>query len=272
MSVREIQLAELDILKIFHHFCETHSLRYSLCAGSLLGAVRHGGFIPWDDDVDVFMPRDDYDRLRKLIPSSDVVLSEHYRFLDGLGGGYSFPHGKLVDIRYGVKCEYTEEQNADYLGMDIFPLDGIPDNRLCADLLYKRVHFLRVLLALTKAREGQGKSRLKAVMKKPLQRHVRQIGTDPLARRIDRLCRKQSVRPSGKIAPVSSTVYGPREYLSGGAFDNLDTIRFEDSKFCAFREYDEYLSRLYGSYMDYPPENSRKKHYLRVYEKSQEEQ
>ena len=120
-NLSEIKKIELDILRAFRSFCEKNSLRYFLAYGTLLGAVRHGGFIPWDDDIDVAMPRTDYERFLK------EFRDERYEVYDLSKKGYFYPFAKLCDTTT-VLIEEMSVKNSIGVYIDIFPMDGIADN------------------------------------------------------------------------------------------------------------------------------------------------
>ena len=264
MSIIETQRIQMDILRCFHSFCTEHALKYSLCAGTLLGAVRHHGFIPWDDDIDVYMPRSDYDVFASLCEKGLSNFPPHICFQDGHSGAFSFSHGKLADTRYHVELEFTEEKAADYIGIDVFPLDGVPENPVKKWLLYRHIMFLRRLLALAYAKPRKGKTKLRAAFKHILSEFVRLMDMHRLADRIDRLCRQYAMKDVSFAAPISSTIYGMREYIPSCDFERLTMLRFVDADFPVFPSYDEYLSRLYGNYMSVPDESNRKRHYLHI--------
>lgn len=121
MSEEEIRRVQIQVLQEFRDFCEEHDITYSLCQGTLLGAIRHKGFVPWDDDIDVMMPRSDYERLLKLYKSNHYTL-HHYSTCKP----YIYSYAKMSDNRTVMKegkvydCELG-------VNIDIFPIDALPD-------------------------------------------------------------------------------------------------------------------------------------------------
>ena len=122
----------LDMLEILMEICERHGLRFFMAGGSMLGAARHGGFIPWDDDIDVAMPRKDYNKLKKVLENE---LPEHL-IVQLMGHGNDDSYWPFIKIRNcntaGVCTYHTDRHMRHNMGMflDVFPIDGIPQGRL----------------------------------------------------------------------------------------------------------------------------------------------
>ena len=135
LTLDEMHEALLGILSEFDRVCREHDLKYTLAAGTLLGAIRHKGFIPWDDDVDVYMPRPEYEKFRKLVLEGNV-LSEHFTLSKDRGKGTYYPFLKLMDDRYPIKCPNHIE--VPYLFLDIFPVDGMPSSAAEREKVYKK--------------------------------------------------------------------------------------------------------------------------------------
>lgn len=122
ISFEEMKKVELEILSFFADFCETHNLRYFLAYGTLIGAIRHKGFIPWDDDVDIQMPREDYDILISLF---NIGNDSPYRLISPLEKQSCYTIVKIIDTRT-IKIENGIKNDPLGIDIDIFPLDGIP--------------------------------------------------------------------------------------------------------------------------------------------------
>ena len=144
LTLREIQLEELNILLKVREFFEANNIHYMLCGGTLLGAVRHKGFIPWDDDIDLFVPRGDFDRLVDIVresrPSIDGIVfrvpgSEDYMypFIKAVNPAITVDYGKAID---------------NFLWVDIFSMDHFPDNKFMHWLYTKRLITLERILSV----------------------------------------------------------------------------------------------------------------------------
>ncbi len=118
LSLKEVHDADLDILRFFDGFCSDNGLRYYLAYGTLLGAVRHRGFIPWDDDVDIWMPRSDFEQFAKKFNGNDRFL-----FIPPFSEGYAFTWAKIVDKRTGYRNDHRLLPSEYGLSADIFILD-----------------------------------------------------------------------------------------------------------------------------------------------------
>ena len=128
LSLEEKKKASLDTLLFFHDYCEKNGLRYTLAYGTLIGAVRHKGFIPWDDDIDIQMPRPDYEKLLSGFVDTDefkVISCENDKI-------YMFPYAKVLN-RKTARLDGDGNQDSIGLGIDLFPLDGVPDDQIKAE-------------------------------------------------------------------------------------------------------------------------------------------
>lgn len=246
-GLTDLQVVELGILREFVRVCEMHGLRYYLAYGSLLGAVRHGGFIPWDDDIDVTMPRVDYERFAMICSAS-------------LGPGFKwqsyatephYPHwfGKL--IRTDTVFRHARTQGLTFqqsVYIDVFPLDGLAEGRweaLAQHLLLRACRF----------RLGVG------VRRTPAKRLAVQV-----FRVLSRRAAIALIEAMGRRFPANRAkrwicVGGPyrlhRQSFESRWFGPGAAQRFHDLVVMGPSEWDEYLTQLYGDYMTPPPPDQR---------------
>ena len=139
MEIREIQAVTLEILRNIDKFCRERGIRYFLDSGTLLGAARHGGFIPWDDDADLVMPRPDYERF-----ISEYVDSDEYRLYSPSRQNCFLPYSRLCEMKrtyFKQVSIWTREEPG--VGIDIIPLDGAPDSVEEYDKLSEKIVKLR---------------------------------------------------------------------------------------------------------------------------------
>ena len=137
LTRKEVKQYLLNILVNFDQFCKQNDLTMYLCAGTLLGAVRHHGFIPWDDDIDVCMDRESYNRLVS-IAKKDPVFDKYYKVIDFQFGDSNYPYIKIIDLRTKMSQQFGNDV-ADYLWIDVFPMDGLPDDEKQQKRLYKKI-------------------------------------------------------------------------------------------------------------------------------------
>jgi lipopolysaccharide cholinephosphotransferase len=261
--LRRAQLVMLRLLRHHDRICREHGLRYWLEAGTLLGAVRHGGFIPWDDDLDVAMPRPDFERYRAVAAAGlpgDVVLCDYLR-----DARHLWPFLKLRDRRSRLLETGGALINGGETGifLDVFPVDLVDPARFGARQLRRRQRWFALLMKAV-AREHHG------LLAPPQRLLLRLLGGRAAVRRLE-----LSGLPadwegrSGVLSSVFLKYACPRLFFRPEEIFPLREIAFEDVRSFAPREAHEYLRRMFGDdYMTPPPPAQRLTHYasLEVWE------
>lgn len=263
LTLDEIHKRELDMLKLFVKLCEDNNLRYYMAGGTLLGAVRHKGFIPWDDDIDLLMPRPDYTKLQEII--SKQPFMPRYRFNSSDMGNLNDPMCKMFDLNTRVDKKFIADPYDRYLWIDIFPMDGLPDDEGEVVRIYRKVLSARKRLRFVKAKNGTGANRIKAVIKpfiKPFALLL--FGKKRTVNYIEKIAKKYDFEKSDNVAGIVFG-YGPQESCPREEYVQGVPMMFEDCMTMAPGCYDYYLSSLFGDYMQLPPEDKRQVHFMKIY-------
>lgn len=256
IGLAELKALEFELLSFLADLCEEHELRYYLAYGTLLGAVRHGGFIPWDDDIDVVMPRADYLQLISIIEQGDF---KNIRILSLQNEvDYCYPFAKLIDTRTVLIENYNQIEKVPLgVNIDIFPLEGLPDHRFQSNLLYLKLIMLRKMRDLSNQKlPPNGRNGLIRLLKIIPALLLKMAGCKRIIWKMDQLAGKLDFDSSQY---VGSTVWanGTKEWMPRAYFCRAKQLAFEGRLFPAPTDYDGYLREIYGDYMQLPPEEER---------------
>lgn len=264
LTTRETQLAELEILKEFDRICKEHGFTYSLYAGTLLGAVRHKGFIPWDDDVDVLMPRPDYEKFRTGVLSGEIKLNGGFTLADDRGKDAEHPFLKILDNRYIAKSSLTEKYDIN-LWIDIFPADGYPENQNKCAKINKKAKFLNRVTFFSRLTNFSGYKGLGKLKVKLFCAYARMYGIKRVIKNANKLYKKYDFDKCRNCGFKMSGVKGVGNVFPSAAFSDITYMEFEGTSFPVMSEWERYLKGVYGDYMQLPPEDKRGAHDISVY-------
>ena len=261
----------LEVFQFAKEFFQQHNLRYIGCGGTVLGAIRHKGFIPWDDDIDLYMPRKDYEQLLQLAPEFQGTGYELLHWdnltlnsqLSTLNSQYYMPFAKIADCHSTI-WEFRHLPFLFGVSIDIFPLDEFDeaDEVITARQYRSHYYFDKYLNAVSRY---SCKDMLQALCKADVHR----LGVQVLSKWRSRNPRKylQAFRqfeetykhngPGPKCVCV--TQWEGRIFQSEWFHDVIE-VPFEDTTLIIPRAYDAYLRKLYGDYMQLPPEEKRISH------------
>lgn len=249
LSSKEIKEKELNILIAFDSFCSKNNLKYYLAYGTLLGAVRHKGFIPWDDDIDVVMFREDYDKFIELVNSNNI--NENFKFICVENGTWEEPIGKIIDIN--TRAYYSSKKNIG-IWIDIFPLD------------YYNKRLFKINAILRRFIIAKGTEKFNFKNKKDIAKFILKIISFPISLMSMSKNINSSSKKSKKSSVVANMVMAYKNDYMNLADLEQGQIEFEGHIFMTFKDTDKYLKRIYGDYMKLPPENKRRTHQMNAFE------
>lgn len=258
-SLEELKLIQLDLLLQFHQFCCVHSIKYSLAAGTLIGAVRHKGFIPWDDDIDVYLLREDYMRLIKLFPNEPVnncVLVSLER-----DDKWHKSYAKFYDNRTLADIATRNHYDDLGIGIDVFPIDDVPDNLLDFRKYNKKRMLLRDAIFMKSFPFSKKRSLLKTISILGCQMMLLPFSFEYLAKKLNRYSQKHNGKGYSHVNENCLGVYNTIKPWLKKDFDQVIDAEFEGHQVKIMEGYNDYLSTIYGDYMTLPPVEKRKAHH-----------
>lgn len=260
LSLETIKKIEFELLIKFADLCDTLNLRYSLGGGTLLGAIRHKGFIPWDDDIDVMMPRKDYDTLVSNVKIHNYDFKFKCYETD-------VTHMKLfaniMDVNTVIYDEDTGEKSRG-ISIDVFPLDGLGDTEKNAIKRFNKTMLYRELLN-AKTWNHFFLSKTHAWYYEPIRLIMfimsRFVDGRKLLYKIDKVNRAIDF-DNAEYAGCVCGSYRKKEIMKRKTFDQFIDVEFEGRKFKAIKGYDQYLTQHYGNYMELPPKEKQISHHM----------
>lgn len=261
LSKRQIREIQLEILESIHSFCQDKSISYVLWAGSLIGAIRHNGYIPWDDDIDIAMPRPDFNRFMNEYRNRRFVANCITKDQE-----FCFTLGKVYDTQTTLIENKYYRSNIG-VNVDIFPLDGLPDDNKKRVLHSKRIMRYKALIELKQMRFRKGRGIWKNLFLLVCKLILIPISYRKLTLNMNRLVCKYSFENCNIVANLAWGI-GEKESIPKELIKDRDLKDFEGKQFYIPHNYDEVLRNRYGDYLVLPPESQRISHHgFKVYYK-----
>ena len=248
LTVDDVKKIEFNVLKHIADFCDKNSISYFLLGGTLLGAVRHKGFIPWDDDIDIGMPRKDYELFCSLFNDSELTLH-----LPG-DKHYAYPFAKVSQKQTVLNELDSKYSNVFGVYVDVFPIDDIPNDIKKQKQYFRRLGKYKNILSIKSVRLFKKRPIIKTFVLFFLKLALIFRRTEKIAISANRYA---SSFNNCDFAGNSSWGYGARETTKKEVFSKLVDIEFEHELFKAPENYDEWLTNVFGDYMCLPPVEKR---------------
>lgn len=254
-TLRKIQLIQLEMLEEVDRICKKCGIKYNIIAGTLLGAVRHGGYIPWDDDADIAMIRPEYEKFRIAV-RSELDTTKFYFQDNRCTRAYRWGYGKLRRKNTLFLREHQEHMPYKQgIFIDIFPLDGVPDNYLLRSIKNFECFCIRKILWSEVGRIAEN-GYMKRWWFSILAKIPEQAVWNYYYRMVVNANRRRTKMVRILMFPTPNKEWG--YYRSW--YENSVDINFEGKIFQGIKDYDEYLRFKFGDYMTLPPVEKRKVH------------
>jgi len=262
MELDKIKKIELDILKATVEILNRHNMPYYLAYGSCIGAVRHHGFIPWDDDIDIVLFRKDYEKARIILQKE---LPQEYIYCDHtIENDYPYNFGKVrLKKSAFVQASLAHLHINHGIYIDIFPLDNCYDTYSKTKRILNKIRFLRSINDISIV-SYKKYDKLRPLWQLPLIFLTSLfVNSNKLRNKIDKLCK--SGKDNSEYVCSYLTPYGSKDIYKRCWFGIGKKIQFEDCVFMCPENTDAYLSHIYGDYMQLPPEEKRVPHHDIIY-------
>ena len=260
LNLRDIQLIQLEVMKEIHNVCLKHNIKYYLIAGSLLGAIRHKGFIPWDDDIDIAMFRDDYEHFKKVF--YDEFDSSKY-FLQHYDSDVDF---KPALMRFCVRGTLKNSKGEQHLRccknmfIDIFPLDNAPDSIILRRKQSKQICRCKAILNAKLYTLFPTNSCVEIFAKRVLSFICKLYPIRAIQNRLNTVMQLYNGEHTKCVCSMASQYEYNRQCIDRSIYGIPKLIDFEDTYFFVPENPSEYLEHLYGkNFLEIPPTEKRRK-------------
>jgi lipopolysaccharide cholinephosphotransferase len=253
----KVHRVQLEIALEVKRICDLYNIKYFLIAGTLLGAVRHGGFIPWDDDMDIGMLREDYE---KFISIAKTELSSKYvlqTWDEDINFGQPFAKIRKNGTRF-VEKNSSKVEGHKGIYIDIFPFDNVPENLIARKVHSIKIYLLkRLILSKLGYEVWLDGGKIKKIIYKFLYFITKFISISKMKKFLEKEMKKYNTMNTDLIVAIGGSYGYKRESIKREWIEDLTTIKFENIEFLCPKDFHSYLTHFYGDYMKPPPENKR---------------
>lgn len=255
--MNELQIRLLDMLAWYHDVCQKENLRYFVLGGTALGTKRHSGFIPWDDDIDVGMPRKDYE---KFIHLGNKYGNKYVVEVPGQNKDFMYPYGKIYDTGTTL-IENTRFKIKRGIYIDVFPLDGAGNTLEESKKKFKETDKLINILCTRSCALRPGRSFFKnaaIALSRCIPEFI--VNSQKLMKKIDTISKRLDYDECEYIANYAGN-WHEKEISKRSWFGKPQLYKFEHLEVCGAEDLDSYLTCMYGDYMTLPPVEKRVTHH-----------
>lgn len=263
----EIQKIRLDVADAIKDFCNEYGLTCYLSGSTLLGAIRHRGFIPWNNTMSMMLKREDYDLLVRIFNEKSIEKKSSLRlFTYADDDEYGFAYGKVTDTNTLLVQDGGEGDGLG-VGVKVFPIDGAGKTRSQGEKTVKKAGYYHDLLRLkahkTHTQKFYSAGKLKRILQKLRSKFITRQG---IIKKIEALLRKEKFDDSIYAGVIISN-FKTKAIVDKELFSSTITVPFEDREYTVIEQYDKYLNAIFGDYMSLPCEKERKARDVKVYKK-----